>query len=244
MNIKVQSTLCALALFLTACDDSEDTPESNGSEDAGNMMSGDGGGPDGDGDASTDPPGPEPRGPQGKPALGKQIDRMGRPAINTALNAAFQPDANLQGKAKDAYNAAGQAEWKSYVSEMAKNLAILDALNGNCGDQLGAAAEVTPDRYKFLAGVLADDQLYVNSERKAENGARSCGVYLGVEAEAVSVLPAGMGGCGGRTPNDDVIDRSYSVLAAGLLTGVDDTIKADDATHDLSTFPWLSAPKN
>src|SRR5438045_6193332 len=45
-------------------------------------------------------------GPPAPPALGAQIDRMGRPAINTALNNTFNADAASKGKAKDAYNAA------------------------------------------------------------------------------------------------------------------------------------------
>jgi hypothetical protein len=38
-----------------------------------------------------------------------------------------------------------------------------------------------------------------------------------------------------------VIDTSYSVLAAGILTGVDDTITADDAVA-LGEFPYVAAP--
>ena len=68
------------------------------------------------------------------------------------------------------------------------------------------------------------------------------GVYFGVEAETLAILGAGEGGCGGRDPNNDVIDRSYSVLAAGILTGVDDTITGDSATHDPDLFPFLAAP--
>lgn len=169
------------------------------------------------------------------PALGKQIDRMGRPAINTALNNVFNPDDATKGAAKDAYNDALPATWGTFKGEFQKNLAILDALDANCGNQLGAGATATADRYAFLATVLTDDQLYVNT------AASECGVYLGVEAEAVNVVPAGAGKCGGRTPKDDVIDRSYSVLAAGILTGVDDTITEDDGAQT-DTFPFLGPP--
>jgi len=179
---------------------------------------------------------PKPRGAGNAPSLGLQIDRMGRPAINTALNATFESDAEIKGAAKDAYNAAGPATWSSFEGEIKKNLAILDSLDTNCGNQLLAGAGA--NRYATLASVLANDQIFVNS------ASGTCGVYLGLEGEFVGALKAGEGGCGGRTPVDDVIERSYSVLAAGILAGVDDTITKDDADHDITTFPWLAAPKN
>ena len=51
-----------------------------------------------------------------------------------------------------------------------------------------------------------------------------------------------LGGCGGRTPNHDVIDRSYSVLINGSLGDFNDAIAADSATHSVTTFPFLAAP--
>src|SRR6185369_12071168 len=38
------------------------------------------------------------------PVIGAQIDRFGRPVVNTALNHAFDPDETAAGLAKDAYN--------------------------------------------------------------------------------------------------------------------------------------------
>jgi hypothetical protein len=175
-------------------------------------------------------------GPPAPPPLGAQIDRMGRPAINTALNNSFNPDAMSKGKAKDAYNAAAPAKWSTFQDEFEKNLAILDGLDTNCCNQLLAGDQSDGGgRYATLASVLTDDQLYVNT------AASECGVYLGVEAEAVKVVPAGGGKCGGRTPKDDVIERSYSVLAAGILTGVDDGITMDDGAQT-ATFPFLGEP--
>jgi len=175
-----------------------------------------------------------PRGPAGKPALGAQIDRTGRPAISTALIETFSADDAAKGAKKDEYNRSTPAQGAGFVPNMKASLAIMDALDGTCGNQLLAAA--TGDRYAMLATVLGDDQLYVNST------SGTCGVYLGAEAEVVGAVPAGMGGCGGRTPLDDVIARSYSVLAAGALAGVDDTITSDGAPHDPNTFPFLAPP--
>jgi len=170
------------------------------------------------------------------PKLGAQIDRMGRPAINTALNHTFDTDTTSKNAAKDAYNDALPATWSRFESEFEKNLAILDSLDTNCGNQLLADTTKTgPDRYKTLADVLTDDQLYVDATQS------TCGVYLGVEAEFVGAVGSGAGKCGGRTPKDDVIERSYSVLAAGALSGVDDGITADDGAQT-ATFPFLGPP--
>jgi hypothetical protein len=175
-----------------------------------------------------------PRGEGNPPSLGQQVDRVGRAAISTALIATFEADDSAKGQLKDDYNAAGPSDWASFADEMEKNLAILDSLDAECGNQLVADQDPT-NRYAFLAAVLADDQLYVLSTTG------ECGVYLGLEAEIVGAVPAGEGKCGGRMPSEDVIDRSYSVLAAGVLTGVDDTIVADDGAQT-SSFPFLGPP--
>lgn len=169
------------------------------------------------------------------PALGTQIDRTGRPAVSTALIATFSADSSAKGTEKDSYNAAGKAQWAGFAASIEGSLAILDALDANCGNQL--AIDLNPnDPYAGLAGVLADDQLYVNS------GSGVCGTYLGLEAEVVGVLAEGGGGCGGRTLTDDIIDRSYSVLAAGVVSGVDDTITRDGDCVPSATFPFVCPP--
>ena len=71
--------------------------------------------------------------------LGTQIDRMGRAAINTALNHAFDPDAGSAGAAKNAYNAdLDVPAWPAtYAAEFATNLAILDSLDTGLNDLPG-----------------------------------------------------------------------------------------------------------
>lgn len=172
------------------------------------------------------------------PALGAMIDRMGRPAINTALNNTFAADATAAGTAKDNYNKAAPTAWASYSTEMAKNLAILDSLDTNCGNQLLAGPTPIAGRYNTLAGVLADDRLYVNT------ASTTCGQYLAVEANAVNVVPNN--DCGGRTLTYDVIDTSYSVLAVGGLSGVGDDIGADSDGANIQSntaFPFLANPR-
>lgn len=102
------AALAATALF--ACGDDKKKPDAPVSIDAPPV------------DATPIPPAPH---------LGAQIDRMGRPAINTALNHVFDPSATTKGMNKDAYNAdAAQATWpQTYTPEFAHNLAILDAVD-------------------------------------------------------------------------------------------------------------------
>ena len=170
------------------------------------------------------------------PDIGERIDRAGRPAITAALISTFSP----QGRAtvRDAYNRSGQLN-EDFLETIEGSLGVLDALNNVCGDQL--LANVAPEdepRYAPLATVLLDDQLYVHGNRV---GAPS--IYLGLEAEFVIGADAISGGGGGRTPGYDVIERSYSVLAAGELTGVDDGVGEDDETHDPDEFPFLAEPQ-
>ncbi len=174
-------------------------------------------------------------GPGAKPALGAQIDRMGRPAINTAANKTFTADVDRRA-AEDAYNhAAAPATWGTMFGANIKGtLAILDALDATCGNQLLANADPNA-RYGVLASVLADDMLQVNSSKTA------CAVYLGVEARETGIVPS-LEDCGGRPLAADIIETSYSALAAGVIAGVDDGI-AFSATVT-ATFPYLGPPTN
>ncbi len=192
----------------------------------------------GEDDHSNRSPNPPP------PVIGaNQIDRMGRAGVNTALtNPFFDPNVpaqeDMHGAVQDEYNAATQpAQWSSmFAAEIASNLAILDGLDRVCGNQLLAGDSPSPGRYSTLAAVLADDQLYVNA------GSGTCQQYLAVEANAVGIANTD---CGGRTPLEDTIDTTYSLLAAGALSGVTDGIDADADGHaSLTAFPFLDAPNS
>ncbi|MEM1416472.1 MAG: hypothetical protein AAGH15_16295 [Myxococcota bacterium] len=179
------------------------------------------------------------RGPDAPPAIGAQIDRNGRPAISTATVSTFTPDANRDARRAAYATASDPATWgASFSEEIAATLAILDSVDTVCGNQLLAGADAVAGRYDGLAGVLADDRLWVN----AASGGNGGNLYLGVEAQALGVLPDG--GAGGRRPTDDIIERSYSVLVAGVLDGIDDGIPTDDAPQSDTAFPFLAAPSN
>lgn len=170
------------------------------------------------------------------PTLGVQIERMGRAGINTAVVDPFNGSSSNHGMIQDGYNASDDpADWDQFAPRMATNLAILDSLDTVCGNQLLAGRTAAAGRYDTLAGVLADDQLYVNTASGA------CQQYLAVEANAVGIANSD---CGGRTPLHDTIDVSYSVLAAGILAGVTDGIANDaDGASSLADFPFFRAPR-
>lgn len=182
------------------------------------------------------------------PALGDQIDRMGRPGINTALQKTFT-DNTTREAAQDSYNHdKDKSGWVAkYKEGFAGSLAVYDGIV-TCGDQPfyeadagnGAAAH-----YGTLASVLADDRLWLDSSATCSNR------YLAVELNATTAYPNN--DCGGRTLKTDVIDYTYTALAAdtdavklGADSGapaVGDSIAATDSKVNGTTFPYLSAPQ-
>jgi len=176
------------------------------------------------------------------PSIGAQIDRLGRPAINTVLNHGFDTTA-AAGPAKDAYNQDGSpGGWTQYAAQFAGSLAILDGIDtglsctggtctpapaqakgAGCGTQviynnsLSGDPNGTPTAtsYGTLATILTDDELWLDTTKMACDVGPSHQNYLGVELNALSngSIP---NSCGGRDPLNDVIDTSYSALTAGF----------------------------
>jgi hypothetical protein len=187
------------------------------------------------------------------PTIGStQIDRMGRAGVNTALTDPFNLD-SMHDQTQDAYNAAAPATWSTFIPKIEANLAILDGLDGVCGNQpphVAAAADQDggAPNYSFLAGALADDQLYVDTTVALSSDPTKN--YLAVEVAAITSVVTGTAtpaaSCGGRTPLDDVINITYQTLA-GSATMVGDGVAADgDPTANsanTTTFPFLGTPQ-
>ena len=167
-----------------------------------------------------------------RPDPGPQIDRAGRPAITAALVSTFTPD--TQAGDRDSYNISPRLGDGLFKPTVETSLAILDGLNGECGDQLLAGNGA--NRYSTLADILLDDQIYVHTDDPRST-------YLGLELEAAGAVTAPTGVGGGRVPGEDVVARSYSLLAAGSFGGIDDGVAADDVVHDPENFPFLAAPQ-
>ena len=216
------------ALSLVGCSGDDDDNTVTPGADSGPGT--DGGPSTGDGGPGTD------SGPPGPPTLGAQIDRFGRPAINTALNHAFDINASAKGAAKDAYNAdQGESGWKAaYTAQFAANLGVLDSLDtmtnpgDGCGNQLGFTLSGS---YSGLAAILTDDRQYLDSSQS------TCTTYLSVELNA---LTAGTDSeCGGRKLGYDVIATTYG--AASGANGFDDGVTAPSSAPS-ETFPYLADP--
>ncbi len=142
-----------------------------------------------------------------------QIDRMGRPGINTAVI-----DLLSSTGLKNAYNRSqNPADWAGqFQSHIEGNISALDTLDGHPGNTLLPPAA--------LAGVLVDDRLIIDVSKAA------CGPYLAVELGVA-------GQCGGRTLARDVIDDSLGALVG---PGVSDNVGTDSTF--LTTFPFVGAP--
>ncbi len=179
------------------------------------------------------------------PTIGSEIDRMGRPAINTALTAplgaAPLPDggALAEPAAKDLYNSDNTpADWATnWTYPFATSLAVYDGLDGICGNQpaAGKPDAGSPMAYFELGGVLTDDELYLDTTLT------SCVQYLGVEFAFLTGVADF--DCGGRTPLENTIDTTYSVLATGNPTGVTNGVTMKAGTQaSITVFPYLATP--
>lgn len=185
--------------------------------------------------------------PEPPAALGGLIDRMGRPGVNTALTNPFEITAlglnETSDQTKDKYNADGNVDtWAATWANkyIRPHLAILDGLDGSCTNSFGGnlnPANMTPapPRYSVLAAVISGDALQLDTSKTTSTA------YLETERVAVTAGATTTDG-GGRTLARDVIDNTYSLLAAGAATGVTDGVNANDKAFTTTTFPFLAAP--
>jgi hypothetical protein len=159
------------------------------------------------------------------------VDRAGRALVNAMVN--FGDDVK-----EDAWNAAPTfQDWSqvaSFDSNIAKNLALADALDGknDWSDDAGVDS---------LASAIKLDVLLVDTSIActALNGYCEAG-YLDIENEIWLGGPPHKT-CGGRTLPDDAIDKTLSLVVTKKLTGVSDGVDAPTkpATR---TFPYLADP--
>jgi hypothetical protein len=168
------------------------------------------------------------------PALGAQIDRMGRPYTSLFLTDPFDASASTRGMKLDSYGVGTPTTANSFQAGFESSLAIFDGFDTVCGNQfLASSSKLDASRYAPLANLLLDDQLYVDTS------SGSCTSYLAVELNAVGGLANT--DCGGRTLTEDVIDTTYSLLVVGAASGLMDGVAADVASSN-TTFPFLGAP--
>jgi hypothetical protein len=174
---------------------------------------------------------------------GAVLDRMGRPLIENALLGPLDPEAEINAR-KEAWNRASPRDWPDFAPAIARTLALYDGFDGNCGNQWKHGAENGPrksgrgeggegqgasGRYQALAGLLADDRLWIDSRHSR------CTTFLAVE-RGIS------GDCGGRAPTLDAPDVFRSLLMDGSVDGLPDGTDHDDGRHSDRQFPFLGAP--
>jgi hypothetical protein len=141
---------------------------------------------------------------------------------------------------KEDYNAATPGTSARFVPEIEKALALYDAFDGKCGNQLLAQSPTTApraERYRALAELLADDRLWVNSESTI------CLQLFAVELANLAGQSERQVDCGGRTPLYNASNVYRSLLVDGSTTSVDDGVEHDDRRHSETEFPFLAAPE-
>lgn len=108
-----------------------------------------------------------------------------------------------------------------------------DGFDAVCGNQLAATdGKNDPSRYVALAGMFADDRLYIDAD---EDG---CDTYLAVELAALGLM---IQDCGGRRLPFDVVDSTDSALVSGTILGVGDGVPIGPSATG-TMFPYLAPP--
>jgi hypothetical protein len=152
----------------------------------------------------------------------KQIDRVGRPAINTVFNGLILPGtSDYNGLEKDAFNAQRPSADRATTTDNVKT--VLNAI-GNVLTTNGATA-YTPGEVSAIAGVLLPDELTLT---------------LGSAAPFASGSSLGTLALNGRKLGDDVIDAEFALLTNFVIT-TGDGVAANDTAFS-SAFPYLASP--
>ncbi|HEY3334521.1 MAG TPA: DUF4331 family protein [Candidatus Limnocylindrales bacterium] len=152
----------------------------------------------------------------------KQIDRMGRPAINTVFNGLLLPTSSTyNGLEKDAFNF--QRPNADAGTTTDNVTAVLDAI-GNVLTTNGATA-YTGGEVAAIASVLLPDELTLT---------------LGSGAGFASGTSLATLALNGRKLGDDVIDAEFALLTNFVIT-TGDGVNANDAAFSTS-FPYLAGP--
>ena len=152
----------------------------------------------------------------------RQVDRMGRPAINTVFNGLLLPsDSDYNGLEKDAFNFQRPSKDRSTTTDNVETVfnAIGNVLTTN-GQTAYSAGEVSA-----IAGVLLPDELSIT---------------LGSSAGFASGTSLATLALNGRKLGDDVIDAEFALLTNFVIT-TGDGVGGNDKSFS-SSFPYLAGP--
>jgi hypothetical protein len=165
-----------------------------------------------------------------------RIERVGRPEVKNMLLAPKQFDqVNRDLEIRDLYNLEdafhlGPSYQGAYRARLNANLAFWDGLDGRTDWPVDGGGD-----HPLTDLVLADHLVVDVTKPYAEHGS-----FLEIELAALAGKPHET--CGGRAPNDDVIDRLFTTLVnAGNGPVIRDGV--DQATRPATrTFPYLAPP--
>jgi hypothetical protein len=168
---------------------------------------------------------------------GKPLNRMAQPFLkNTLLGVAPFSTDDASGVRRDEFNAALPTTSAKFIPDLEKTLAFQDSLDGKCGNQLLAASEETPARYRPLAKLFAEDRLWVNSASNV------CTQFFAVELANLKGEKTLSKDCGGRSPTYDNSNVWRSLLIAGTTIGTTDGLHQDEHPPSATEFPFLAPP--
>lgn len=158
----------------------------------------------------------------------RRLDRVGRPEITNVSMVAHEDEAEL----RDRYNQdppfqVSAENLQAYRARLAKNITFYDAIDRK---------KEWEDRDRTaLANMLADDFLVVDLSKSNEGAS-----FFEIEKSILQGKP--YRGCGGRRPEDDIMDTLFTLFIAGpggerIRDGVDEPSRPVQ-----STFPYLAEP--
>jgi hypothetical protein len=158
----------------------------------------------------------------------RRLDRVGRPEITNVSMAAHDGDPEL----RDDYN-----RLEPFTTDIAALAPYRERLIRNIGyyDGLDQRDDWTPEAAEALADLLVRDFLIFDASLPCTHSG-----YFEIE----SALLAGQthSGCGGRHPNDDIMDRLYTLLVRhGAEPALRDGVDAPERPLE-ADFPYLTEP--
>lgn len=157
----------------------------------------------------------------------RRLDRVGRPEItNVSLAAHQEPDLRDRYNLDRPFQVPPEAQ-RLYQNRIARNIASYDRLDGRKDWQ---------DRDRdAVAALMADDFLIVDMSKPCQGSS-----FL--EIEKAALRHRGHATCGGRKPNDDIMDTLFTLYVAGMDgKPVRDGVNGP-ATPVSAAFPYLAAP--
>ena len=152
----------------------------------------------------------------------REIDRVGRPAINTVFNGLVLPSSSdYNGLEKDAFNQQRPSADRGTTTDNVTT--VLNAIGGVL--TANSATAYTPGEVSAIAQVLLPDELTIK---------------LGSSAPFATGTSLGTLALNGRRLGDDVIDAEFALLTNFVIT-TGDGVNHNDVPLS-STFPYEAAP--